>query len=166
MDERETIIHSLREKELIEAFSTVRTIATLYTQLVTILIIGNVTVIGFAISSHDLRYVCLGSAFPFMILVIRYACYMSMVPLGYFIYRFEKEFADSRHEFLVSTYINILDKEFATYFDNHINILEDDKRYEKLNKYIKKSILFIPENRLVSWLCILAFLIQIFFNFL
>ena len=92
MNDKETLIHNLREKELVEAFSTIRTIATLYTQLVAILIAGNVTVIGFALQYHDLRFVGLGSAFPFMIIVIRYACYRSMIPLGYFIYSFEKEF--------------------------------------------------------------------------
>ncbi len=163
MDDKVNLINSLKEKELAEAFTTIRTIGTLYTQLVGAFIAANVAVVGFAISHQNIWYVLFGGIFPVLILTIRYACYKSMIPIGYFIYSCEQKLSDSTHEFLAQLYLNSLDSKNATEFKGIFDNMKDVTPDAALKKLCSiNNILFSADNKPVSMLCILTSSGQVF----
>ena len=155
---------TLKEKELVEALSTIRTLGNLITQLVTVLIVGNITILGFAFDKHNPWVFLLGSVCPFLILIIRYVCYKSMIPSGFFVYQIENEANDTNTEYLAHLYLNSSDKGNALKFDEILKTKDFEERHKKLSDISSFwNVLFSPENRTVSVVCVLAFLPQLIF---
>lgn len=147
--------HPLLEKELTEGLSTYRTQLTLATQIVAVLLVGNLSAIGLAVSSGNFNFIYYSAIIPLIILFVRYVSLMLMIPITYCVYKFEKDQQAEEIDFLAMTYLKATDKSHSVVFDRIISIPSSKQRMIELNNFSRSwKNLFIGGNRPVSLLCL------------
>jgi len=97
---------SLIEKEIIEALSTYRTQLTLLTQIVTVIILANVSLIGIAMTSNKFSLFYLEASCPLLILFVRIKSSQLMLPIAYTAYHLEQKLGKNNIDWLATTYIS------------------------------------------------------------
>ncbi len=152
------------EKEIAEAFSTYRMQFTLFTQLLTVVAVANVTIIGFAISSKNLNILFIGSACPILILLIKIRSEQLMFPIVYSAYHLEQKLGFKNIDWLAGTYI-------STFVESHDKILwqiNQKKTQEERMAFLKERCrvrhykLFSKQRFISSSFIFLCCAIQLF----
>lgn len=150
-------ITELAQKELVEAISTIRTQYTLFTQALSIIIIGNITVIGWAFSNQKSGTMLLGCIFPILSYLLYRTFYRLCLPVVYTAIRFESMLGTDKFDWLATSYLykNIaLLKELRK-----IAAIENqEERFKKLRDINKKPK--TSGGKKIYLLSFLAFLIQ------
>lgn len=101
--------------QLEQAFETFRSQFSLLVQIITILVLGDVTIIGYAISAQIAGIVLLGTIFPFMILYILYRMNKLAIPVIYTAVGIENKYGGDDTDWLASTYAaTIITAEFVS----------------------------------------------------
>ncbi|MBK6784886.1 MAG: hypothetical protein IPG79_14830 [Saprospiraceae bacterium] len=154
------------EKQLSEGVNTIRTQMTLLTQIVTIILLCNISVIGYALNSSKYHLIAFGSVFPILILFVRHISYRLMLPFFYCTYKIENESESEDNNFIVLTYVRVAEITLSKEFDRIINLKDKFDRIAEIKKLksIKYSSL-MSGNIDVTILCFVVSLIQLAFVF-
>lgn len=91
-----------------QAMETVRAEFTLLVQVVTALLLANVTVAGLALSTQSAGLLLLGFLFPTMILYTLYRIDRALLPVAYTAVNLEAKYGEKNTDWLVSTFIAML----------------------------------------------------------
>jgi hypothetical protein len=153
--------HSIIETEIKEIFTTYRSQHTLLTQLVTVFIIANVTVVGFVLKNDNVELLFLGAIFPILIIIVRIKTNQLMTPIIYSGISLESKF-NVEMDWVISTYTELTYpksylkiKEILKIEEKSIRILE----LKKMNSGIR--MIFTKNNFTVTIISILAAIIQL-----
>ena len=146
------------QKELIESISTFRTQFTLLTQAMTVLAIGNFTILGYALANKNIIALLIGSFFPAAILYSNKMTNKYMLPIIYTAISLENKLKRNSADGLITSFVsNIYSYKFIEEV-LEISLIKDQKSrmksLEKLN--LKKR----PPHRL-EWICFASSLLQI-----
>lgn len=161
-DKFNTSHQSLIEREVTEGLSTYRTQTTLVTQIVTVLLVGNVYVIGYVINSGNFSFFYFSAVFPLLILFVRYVSFKLMLPIIYCIYKFEKELEQPNIDFLAMTYMRSTDIKYSRNFDTIISMSDRNERMKRLGKMATSLMgLISGRSKYVTVLCLVSSLSQI-----
>jgi len=90
--------------QLEQSIETYRTQFTLLIQTVTVLFLGNVTLVGYALSTQRAGILFIGPLFPIMILYIIYRINKLMIPIVYTAVRLEQTYGEPGMDWLASTF--------------------------------------------------------------
>ena len=97
-----------------QACETFRAQFSLLVQVITILILGDITIIGYAVSTQIAGIVLIGTIFPLMILYILYRMNKLAIPVIYTAVSLEGKYGGSGTDWLASTYTaNIIGAQFV-----------------------------------------------------
>lgn len=94
--------------ELQEAINTFRTGLSVLVQIVTVLVVANVSILGYAISYKMTGIIFLGALIPLLIIVITRMVSNLLVPAVYTAYAIEKHAGQSQHDNLMQIGITVL----------------------------------------------------------
>lgn len=92
--------------ELEQALETFRTQLSLLVQIVTILVIADATVVGFAVSTQIAGILLIGPLFPIMIIVITSIVFRLAKPVVYTAVSLEHKYGDRSAAWLASTFLS------------------------------------------------------------
>jgi hypothetical protein len=152
---------SLIEKEITEALMSYRTSYTLLTQFITVLLIANVSILGFAFDSHNSALFFLGSICPIIILFIRLKVGQRMLPIIYTAFHLEQKLCKENIDLLSTTYIETA---FSSSYKplQRINYLETHEERMKELKKIINSYHYVLFNRTflfgtIAYICMSIF---------
>ncbi len=95
----------LVQLQLEQAYETFRTQITLLTSVLTILIIANVTIIGYGISQEKAGIILIGAIFPMTVAYIIYRVNKMMIPVIYTAVRLEALFGEDEDDWLATTFL-------------------------------------------------------------
>jgi hypothetical protein len=88
-----------------QSVETYRTQFSLLIQAITVLVLGNVTVAGYALSTQRASILFIGSLFPMMILYVMYRINKLMIPIVYTAVSLEQKYGAARTDWLASTFL-------------------------------------------------------------
>jgi len=169
-DEFDEQTNSSLEKEIAEAFSTYRTQFTLLTQIVTVIILANISIIGFAISSSKRAtfLFILAAVCPMIILIVRIISGQLMLPIIYSTYHLEKKLKNQNIDWLATTFISTTFSELLHTFELIDEKESREERMEELRRISKRHYihsLFDRSNLFVTSICFMASIFQIILFF-
>ena len=96
---------NLVQLQLEQAYETFRTQITLMVSVLTILIIANVTVIGYGISQEKAGIILIGTIFPMAVAYAIYRVNKMMIPVLYTAVRLEALFGEDEDDWLATTFL-------------------------------------------------------------
>lgn len=163
MDNTTEQSNSIIEKEIIEALSTYRTQYTLMTQIVTVIILANVSIIGFALTSNKYELLYLSAFFPILILFVRAKSEQLMLPVVYVAFQLEQSLRTDK-DLLATTFLATTYSTSFKDFEKINKLTSKNDRMKALQKLISSQyfMLFRQSNLLVTVLCICATIFQLF----
>jgi hypothetical protein len=91
--------------QLEQSIETYQTQFSLLIQAITVLVLGNVTVAGYALSTQRASILFIGSLFPMMILYVTYRINKLMIPIVYTAVSLEQKYGGPRMDWLASTFL-------------------------------------------------------------
>ncbi|MCA9742236.1 hypothetical protein KC734_11890 [candidate division KSB1 bacterium] len=94
--------------ELQEAINTFRTGLSVLVQIVTVLVVANVSIIGYALSNKMSGVIFLGTLIPLLIIVITKMVSRLLIPAVFTAYSVEKSFGETGHESLMRIGLSVL----------------------------------------------------------
>ena len=94
--------------ELQEAINTIRDGLSVLVQIVTVLVVANVSIIGYAISEKYTGVIFLGAIIPLLVIVITRLVSRLLVPAVFTAYSVEKSFGVTEHECLMRLGLSVL----------------------------------------------------------
>jgi hypothetical protein len=158
IEDQNKVIIELAQKELIEAISTYRTQYTLLTQAISVIIVGNITVIGWGFSNQKSGIILLGCIFPILMHYLYRAFHRMNVPVVYTAIQFENILGTNKYDWLATTYLyrrlDLLDElRKVCLIENQI------ERFKKLNKISTKPVNIF--NSRLTLLTFIAFTVQL-----
>lgn len=92
--------------QLQEVFTTYRTQYTLLIQIMTVLLVADVTVIGYSIHEKMCGVIFIGVVFPIMMMLVRRTIRRSMIPILFTGLTLENKYGSPDNDWLISTYLN------------------------------------------------------------
>lgn len=151
--------------QLDQAIDTFKTQLSLSVQIITILLIANVTVVGFAISNKIAGIFFLGFIFPCVLLFVLIRMSRMMKPLLYTAIHLEQKYGGGDTDWVVSTFIGtVINQE---YLDKLKEISSDSDPLKRANNIRKLKSPFMSniKSPALLTLILLAFL-QLIFPFI
>lgn len=154
-----TTENDIAQKQLIEAISTFRTQYTLAIQILSLLVLSNITVLGWAITQKTASIFLLGSIIPLIFILFRIQFFSLTFPIMFSAYSFEKKIGNDSFDWLATTFLyrrEDLIKEFD-------KILQIDNSIHRRQRLLKtKDTLFKKEVFYrTDYICLLGFLFQV-----
>jgi len=157
---------SIIEKEITEALSTYRTQFTLMIQIITVIILANVSLIGFAISSEKKSLFYLAALCPILVLFVRMKSGQLMLPIIYSAYHLEQKLGNRNVNWLATTFIAITfnrSYKLLQEIDKKETHEERIKALQRINKWYHYT-LFSQSNLLITILCFATAVFEIFLS--
>jgi len=123
------------EKQLDLAISTFIDQFKLIIQIVTALVVANITILGYAISTKTAGMMFVGALIPVMISYVLYMASQFMTPIIYTASNLENKYNTRENDFLISTFLShVISIDYLKAL-NKIGAIEDpDERFKKLRK--------------------------------
>ncbi len=119
--------------QLEQAFETFRVQFSLLVQVITILVLGDVTIIGYAISAQIAGIILIGIIFPLMTLYILYRMSRLAIPVIYTAISIENKYGGDDTDWLASTYAStMMTVEFVTKLKAISSIQDAAERTQQL----------------------------------
>ncbi|MFQ5631428.1 MAG: hypothetical protein ACE5I1_21860 [bacterium] len=144
--------------ELQEAINTFRTGLSVLVQIVAVLVVANVTILGYAMSEKITGVIFLGAIIPLLIIIITRIVSNLLVPAVYTAYSIEKHTGENRHDNLMQIGLSVLSsQEFMQKLDQ---ISREDglaARAENL-RALHFSLLGTQKNLIFSVLVFISFI--------
>lgn len=151
--------------ELQEAINTFRTGLSVLVQIVTVMVVANVSIIGYALSNKISGVIFLGALIPLLIIIITKMVSRLLVPSVYTAYTVEKSFGEAGHECLMRIGLSVLSTaEFLKNFDRIEAEVSLGARAEGLRK-LRFSLLGPQQTLIFTVLCLIS-LLQVLIPFL
>mgnify|MGYP005725322691 CR=1 FL=1 len=136
-------------QQLDQAINTYRSGLTVLVQIITILIVANVSVWGYAINYKIAGAAYLGALFPFLVIYLSGLVSRLLKPSIYTAYHAEKELNPGDKDYLMRVGISVIsNQEFLNALDEIPNIESYPERVEKIRE-LKFSIL--GEQKIIAY---------------
>ena len=124
------------EKELEQAIESIRTQIALTVNVLTALVIADVTLIGYSISVKSAGIFMIGAILPFTMLIIGKTVKRLMVPVAFTAIYLEFKYGDKKDSYLAITFISYLLSQEKVKKLIEISTVEDySKRIQLLKKF-------------------------------
>jgi hypothetical protein len=130
-----------------QAIETYRTEFTTLIQIVTALIIADLSIVGFAINNHIAGILLIGSLFPLIILSTLIRINKYMLPVVYAAIILENKYGKDSDDWLMSTFISISISPELTETFKRISSVDDYKERMKTLRNMDIPTLGIGRNR-------------------
>ncbi len=120
-------------QQLDQAINTYRSGLTVIVQIITVLIVANVSVWGYAINYKIAGMFYIGAIFPLLIFYLIKLAGRLLAPSIYTAYQVEKMFSGSQHLFLMRTGISVIaDKKLIHALNEMAELESGEERIERL----------------------------------
>ncbi|NOS84795.1 MAG: hypothetical protein HOP31_06620 [Ignavibacteria bacterium] len=151
------------EKAANEALATYRTQYTLMTQIMTLFVVVNFTIIGVAFNIKEPLIFYAGAFCTFLILFGRGLSGQGMFPIVYSAVHLEQKLCLVNTDMIVTTFVR---NTFPKWYEIIMDVISIDDKDERMNKLKKLSrmrnlIWFKPYHSILTYLCLLGIIIQI-----
>lgn len=140
MTEKDQISSQITKQDFIklqidQAIKTLRTQLSLGTQIATLLIIADVSIVGYAINNKIAGILFIGALFPIMFWIIYYRLKRLMLPVIYTAVTLENKYGGDDSDWLVSTFVStIISVEYIESLKEISKIQDPVERIESLKK--------------------------------
>lgn len=142
--------------QLEQSIQTYRTGLTVLAQIITVLIIANGTVVGYALTGKTAGFFFIGALFPLLIIFLTRMVGKLFVPAVFTSYSIEKYFDAAGHDCLMTTGISMIcSEEFLEKLEKIRRLSQTDARIHALQE-LDFSILGSRERMAVAALLLLA----------
>ena len=159
-DSNPAVLEKLKISQYEHAIKSFHDSLSLLNQSITILVIVNATIIGYAISSKIAGVFFIGSLFPIIILYLYNIILRGLIPIIYFVITLEDKHKEPRTDYFGSTFFSfIISPEYVDLF-RKINTIEDShQRILKLRKipppkakptFLRPILIFISLGQLTA----------------
>lgn len=150
MDLKDELIKSQIEKSI----DGLQTQYTMLAQITTILVIGDVTIVGFAIDHKSAGLFFIGIIFPIAIIIVFNTIRRLMIPVAYVVMNLENK-VDGKIDWLVSTYVRFMARK------KYLTKLLDIGKIENIEDRVKelKRINSLMYGTYAGWLFIVILIL-------
>lgn len=151
---------NLIEKELEQAIETIRTQLSLTVNAFTVLVLADITLIGYAINTKSAGIIFVGSIIPIIILIVGYTVKKLMVPIAFTAIYLESRYGDKDGTYLASTFIYFILNQKTISRLKKIADEEDKNKRLQLLKKINTNFHWTPHG-IISIVVFIIFIGQI-----
>lgn len=120
------------KSQLEQAFETFRVQFSLLTQVASVLVLADVTVIGYAISTKNAGILLIGALFPIIIRRVAQFASKLMLPVIYSAVSLETKYGGAGEDWLASTFLGVLSIEYIEELKSISTIQDTHQRMAKL----------------------------------
>jgi hypothetical protein len=118
-----------------QAIETVRSLLTLLIQIITVLVVADATVVGYAVTTQISGILFIGALFPLMVVYVMYLMFRLIAPVMYTAVNTEHRYPELHSHWLVSTLLSVfLSTTYVTKLQKIGSIQEPAERIEQLRK--------------------------------
>jgi len=128
--------------EFEQAAETFRTQFSLLTQAMTVLVLADVTLIGYAISTQISGIIVIGAIFPIMILYIAFSVDRLMLPIVYTAISLEHKYGGGNTDWLASTFLSMVTPSENVDKLKAISVIQDPKERIRKLRTLKTPLVF------------------------
>ena len=141
-----------------QAFEVLRLQINLFIKVSTILVVADVSLIGYAMNQHSAGIVAIGMIFPLVILATISLLGKTLIPVMFTILRIERAFSVGDHNWLGTTYFAfVISEDFKKDLERILEIQNSSSQFYELRKIDPSSIAsLVGITSLFHWLIILA----------
>jgi len=126
---------SFIEKQIDRATSTFMDQFKLVIQIVTALVVANITILGYAIGTKTAGMIYAGALVPITIIYVLYVASQFMTPIIYTAVNLENKYSQKKNDFLISTFLSyVLSRDYLNSLNKISTIENPDERFRKLRK--------------------------------
>jgi hypothetical protein len=161
MDDKEKIVKDLEVKQLVETISTFRTQYTLMTQAFSVLLVGNLTILGWAFNNQKAGLILLSSLFPVSLLILKMIFTKQTLPIFYTGILLEKKLGNDS-DLVFESFLGIRQPHKLAFIKKCLEIEDKEKRFSALRNYGNKY--FHITGGITSVIAIISIIGQIFLS--
>jgi len=151
---------SFIEKELELAIETIRIQFSIAINVLTVMVLANITLIGYSFNSQSAGILLLGSILPFIMYKVILSAKKYMVPVAFTAIYLEKEYGEKKDSYIALTFINFILGQKVLNELNEIAALKTHEERMQLLKKINRKYHWTPFG-IVSKLIITITLVQL-----
>lgn len=157
--------------EVAQAIETFRTQFSWLIQIITLLVLADVTVVGYAISEQIASVLLIGAVFPIMIIYARNRVNRLMVPVIYSAISIEHEYGGTKSDWLMATFLALTNS--PDYVEALVTLSAEKDKNQWIQKYreVRQPILGIGKGLTHTALILITFgqlilpvILALFFN--